>query len=359
MATIYPRGPRWWISWRAGGRSHARSLGAEVRTRADAAAAKRELERELAKGALLIPGTPTLGSVIEDFVRAKERKKSPATAIYYRKHAGHFRRLLPIGRAIGEIRPAVIDGYLRRRAEEASPATANKERTTLAVLWKWAMRQGLAATSPVLATEPYPVDPVERAPCPRAMYIAFLLDLRTEIRTSGRWNERHIRRLYADAIRALWWTGLRLGELCRLTPADVDVDHAAIRVRSAPNKGGARWLSLPARLRPLFRRRISRGAATVWSTSEGRPAYNALMLFWRRWLEARPEYAGLSSHAFRHAYASRAEAAGVDPVLRSRGLLGHATIQMTAHYSHREVEQLRAAQAAIEAHERRGLPRVP
>lgn len=102
----------------------------------------------------------------------------------------------------------------------------------------------------------------------------------------------------------------------------------------------------------LVRRLLARGHSTMLATHEGLPAENSLRLTLARWRKTHPEAVGLIFHGFRHAYASRAEAAGLDPVLRSRGLLGHQTIQMTARYSHRALEQLRAAQDLLSSSER-------
>lgn len=55
---------------------------------------------------------------------------------------------------------------------------------------------------------------------------------------------------------------------------------------------------------------------------------------------------GLRQHDLRHSFATMLAEARAEPTAR-QALLGHATLQMTGHYSHPSLEAMRVAMATL------------
>lgn len=363
MAGIRLRNRRWYIYWQDGPRKLERPIGdlpryaTEREARAherDAIAFKRTFERVHGAGGLTLPGAVTVDEALTEFLAEKRLKKAPATAKQYEKHAKHFRRLLRVDRKLDEILPAAIRNYHAKRAKEASRVTADKELVSLGTFWSWAEGQHYArrGESPVDAVEPFGDAPTEKEPCPKPVLVSFLRALRADLVDRVHPHDRHARQLVIDVLRTLWRTGIRPGELCRIEPSDVDLKLGAFRVRATRQKGGPRWVVLPACLVRLFRRRLALKQAFVFANSGGLCAYDALYKFRTDWLKLHPEHEPAAFHRFRHALSTRAEDAGLEDGLRSRGLLGHRTVQTSERYTHRQIERLRRALATIEEFER-------
>ena len=367
MASVWPKKNRWHLGWMdpATGRQKSRSLGPKVRTRAEAEVYKRQAERELESGGLRLPGVALLGDVIDDFCAAKRAMREEATAKTYEKHAKHFRRLLPIGARIDLVTPAQLRAYMATRREEASAVTANKERTTLAVLWRWARLEKLTRENPVEAVPAFEVEKSEPEPCPESVYLDCVATARREARdrrAHPREDERYWRTLFADALETLWWTGIRMGELCRIDTSleGLDLEAGWFLRRATPRKGGNRPLPIPREVSAIFRRRAAlvKDGGPLFGTADGGSAYGALYLARRRWLaehrgpDGKPLHAAAKFHRLRHAHEDRARAAGIDPVLRSKAK-GHKSVTMTGHYSHPDLAELRGAQEQLARSDRR------
>lgn len=198
--------------------------------------------------------------------------------------------------------------------------------------------------------------------------------------------------------------GLRLGELTHLLVEDVDLANGVFRVRSKPflmwsvKTGRERELPLIPATRPLFERAIgtrkagfvflntiSKSVIGSWVSFPGpddfrraaaqaveellgaspgaseRDRKRTLVAFGRRAgqipertvrgaflrLTRRigcPEFTRV--HDFRHLFSTRAQAAGVNPILVQE-MLGHTTLEMTRRYTHPGIETKREALARL------------
>jgi integrase len=82
--------------------------------------------------------------VVEREAQAKQGKRSADTALFYRKKAGHWLRLLGPEFDLGNLTAALVDEYIdARRKESASASTISKELITLRAALKIAKRRGL------------------------------------------------------------------------------------------------------------------------------------------------------------------------------------------------------------------------
>lgn len=356
MATVYERRdrPGWFADYTdaAGARIVGKRLPG-VTTRRDAVAAARSIEHAVKVERAPIPGLVVAVDALDAWLDDREARRSPATAIYYRKHARAWTEGLPLSGPLSGLTPSRLAAYLLARSKVASKQTADKERTSLSAWLSWCRKRGLIAANPVEAVDRFGAAPAEREPVSAAEVADVLRKLWAARRDATEDRTIHALGELCAAYRLLWHTGQRIGQLCALQSEHVDLELWAAAIVDTKRKiVKTRVLPIPGPVRRLARRLLARGFPTLLATRDGFPAQNSLRLTLAAWRKTHPEAVGLIFHGFRHAYASRSEDAGLDPVLRSRGLLGHETIQMTARYSHRVLEQLRAAQDLIASSER-------
>jgi integrase len=195
--------------------------------------------------------------------------------------------------------------------------------------------------------------------------------------------------------------GLRVGELTHLLVEDVDLANGSFAIRSKPwlfwtvKTGRERWLPLLPGTREIFQEAIgNRRSGFVFLNKEfvvgsRRPALTfasaaafrshaekvvadllavdpgagereqkrAVVAFCRSAGQTaekrlRTEFGGVTAkigcpeltrtHDLRHLFSSRAQAAGINPIL-VQDILGHTTLEMTRHYTHLGVEAKREA----------------
>ena len=140
-----------------------------------------------------------------------------------------------------------------------------------------------------------------------------------------------------DAAIVLLDTGMRLGELVAVDPADVDVDQSTVLIPvSKADK---------ARLVPLTKRAMMAMRGFIRS---GPHSARRLRESWER---ARatlgPSFADVTLHTLRHTCASRLVSRGV-PLRTVQEFLGHKSINSTLRYAHLDPSALDVARDALE-----------
>ena len=185
---------------------------------------------------------------------------------------------------------------------------------------------------------------------------AFLEDaevLRVLEAAQARWQgeTRPCRRFQAHRdlalVLALFHTGVRIGEACRLMWNDVDFVNATVRVPTAKKrKASWRVVPVPAELTSALLLYRHEGEAHVRGVHDGKAALQCRI---RRPFEVSPGRAwarlrrlmtdaGVDArrahpHVFRHTYAVRAVRVGMPPMMLAR-LLGHSSPTVTMVYYH-------------------------
>ena len=182
-------------------------------------------------------------------------------------------------------------------------------------------------------------------------------DLETLLEGALPEDEPDWRRRRDDAVlEVLYGSGLRVGELCGLDLASLDLDRAAVTVLGKGSKERRVPLSDPAvrALRSWLRVRVEvltddvrsdRGQPVLFGNERGRPLTSRDV---RRIVDRRSP-SPTHPHALRHSFATHLLDGGAD--LRAvQELLGHADVATTQRYTHVSRERLRAAYA--DAHPR-------
>lgn len=354
MASLYPRGNTWWITWRPRGeRRQRRSTGLPLEDRIGAEEALSRVAEIERRHARVAPGLMPLGRLIDDWLAAKKLEVEAKTHTGYRTHVAHFRRLLPVGRPADALRGEHVRTYLQaRRDEGAHPHTCNHERTTLAAIYNWAAANEITERNPVRSTRPMPLprDGPRREPCPPELRLAVVNELREWAEAGG--PSAHNAALVADLVEVLYWSGWRIGEACDLRAADVSLEGRSCPLKSAPHKGrraswpvaDEAWPIVEARTRVALEREEAKAETGRWvfALADGSHALNGVRLFVQRVQRRLPAFRAFGFHRLRHSFTTDSE------------LAGQAAANLSRHSSERARElYLHVPDAAIREAQRR------
>ena len=239
-------------------------------------------------------------------------------------------------------------GYLTTR-EYARRSIARKA-AALRRYFKWLVRAGHLSADPTVGLQAKGGD----GRLPRVLERR---DLDTLLEGELPEEEPDWRRKRDDALlEVLYGSGLRVGELCGLDLASLDLDHSAVTVLGKGAKERRVPLSDPAvrTLGSWLRIRAdvladdvlsARGQPVLFGNERGRPLTPRDV---RRIVDRRSQ-SPTHPHALRHSFATHLLDGGAD--LRAvQELLGHADVATTQRYTHVSRERLRAAYA--DAHPR-------
>lgn len=295
-----------------------------------------------------------LSTHYQPYVEANHSRPKETLAILRRFKLGE--------KLLDEIKLADVETWrIKRQALNRSPKTVNRDTVTLKAALHKAVDWELLDIHPLARLKPLKVDRRRKV-----RYLSFREEqrlvaalvardaLRRDQRRSG--NKHRQERgyelmlelgVYTDNLTPLVLlalnTGLRRGELWKLTWGDVDMSTAWLTVNGSGAKSGQ------TRQVPL-----NADAIDVLKTHRGKvlPLPNE-PIFGRA--EFRKAFAGVLNsakienfrfHDIRHSFASKLVTANV-PLNTVRELLGHASIEMTLIYAHLAPDNLRAAVDAI------------
>lgn len=218
------------------------------------------------------------------------------------------------------VAPQEIERWLSSKAEELKPATLNRYRALLSLVYRLGMQNGKVLSNPARLVRQRKEDngrirflSPEEEQAPRKVI-----------------QKDHLHH-EAELDLALN-TGQRKGEQYSLTWDCVDFDHRQLTVPRSKN-GEVRHIPLNDAAVAALRaaEAYKNGSPYVFLNSDGDRLHSP-----RFWFDAAVEDAKLKDftwHCLRHTFASRLVMAGVD--LRTvQELMGHKTIQMTVRYAH-------------------------
>lgn len=234
-------------------------------------------------------------------------------------------------RAADSITAQEAERRLEQAAEEKqwSPATVNRYRSLLSLVYRLAIRNGKATDNPARLVAH------RQEPSGRIRFLSGEEEgrLRAAIEAEG---AEHL-----PELDLALHTGSRRSEQYGLTWENVNVARRVLTIPRSKN-GLTRHVPLNAPALAALAELHKRGDGTgpVMRNLEGEPLANS-----RHWFEPAMRHAKLrtfSWHCLRHTFASRLVMAGVD-IRTVQELLGHRSILMTVRYSHLSAQHTLAA----------------
>lgn len=308
MASIFLRKATWYIKYYLNGKPIQKSL--KTRDKTVAKFRKNEIENRLSsQGTPFADKDPWVDDCLEAFKRARAGIISTRAA-----QADHARIELFVkeSRAVKlkAITPQLLKEHLDRRA--VSNRTRNHTIRAVNTFLNFCVKQRMASENPIRGMAKYPIEEKE----PR------FLDPGEVRRLLDKAKSSEIYLVVALAV----FTGMRLGEIQRLTWEDIDFEAEIIRVKRTKSK---KFRNIPIHTELFGILRGARAKGPIWT---GGPGYLIDKRF--RAIRARlRKVPHFRFHDLRHTFASLLIRQGVDILTVSR-LLGHSTIQTTQIYAH-------------------------
>lgn len=310
MATLYPRGKSWYLSWSEGGEHYRRSLGPiEAREAERIRSAK---EAELTHGVRILPRLPTVAQFME-FYADWYKADHPTT------HKNLLREIKPFlatfgHRPIDTIRPAEIEAWKADRLRDHAPETVGKELRRFKAAFKRGMDWGELDCNPAAKVKA----PRGARSVAVRFYTVNQVGLLAQTRRGPLW-------------RFLACTGLRRGEAVKVVQSrDVVADGAltVVRVESEPDDRGrtksGKWREIPLN--------AAAEASLIELPDRIAPVHPDTLGDWFA-EDAKAAGVGGSLHRLRHTFCAHLVMGGV-PLRRVQLLAGHADYKTTEMYAH-------------------------
>jgi len=311
---VFKKGKSWYIDYYVQGRRKREKIGP---SKAQAQVVLQKRKVEIAEGKFLdAQGHQKLkfedmGKLfLENYSRPNKRSWRRDEEI-----VGHLVDFFK-GKYLHEITPLDIEKYKRKRREEVSPATVNRELSGLRNMYNRAIEWGMALKNPVKRVKFFRED-------------------------KGRLNsleKEEIKRLY-DACPAYLRpvvalavsTGMRRGEILGLKWPDVDFRRRIITILRTK---GQKKREVPIGLgisRLLLKQKKHPDSPYIFCREDGRPIGSFRKAFDRALKKAGIE--DFTFHDLRHTFASHMVMRGVDlPTVKE--IMGHASFKTTLRYAH-------------------------
>jgi integrase len=330
MKGIRMRGDRYFVDVSYAGKR----LTATCATMEEAVKAQADLRLALMHAPLNVPTSYTLGEAFDAcFDKCWKGGRSEHTMAKYRVQiTGHFGREVPLA----ELDKPMIDAWIESLERIGnSNGTINRKIAALSKVYSHAIRNGK------LAPTARPLMDRKEETGGRIRYVTDEEE-KAILALAHQWGKADL----ADVVTVLVDTGMRCGELWRLTARDTDLKTGMISIWE--NKGDLpRSIPMTKRVRSIIERRADQGRGSYRLF----PFDNTWM--GHQWNRVRT-HMGLGQdhqfvpHCLRHTCASRLVQRGVE-LLVVQKWLGHRTLSMTMRYAHLSPKNLEAAARALEA----------
>ena len=346
-----PRQSRSFILGRWPGMTLAMARGAAVRALAEIVehgAPLPVVQQERAKARAQGQTVVTLGELIEHRLKKHLEVHHKTGGASVARIESAWAHLLAVPMA--SLRVSDVEKHLtERRAAGIKAATTNRDLAALKSALALAVRWGLLDVHPLAALKPAKdphsgvirflgsEDPDEEKRLREALAKRDREAIEARTRTMGGNRAQHagLAALPADGfadhltplVLVAMNTGLRRGELTKITWADVDLTARRVTIRAGYAKSGK------PRHVPLNREAVD--VLTRWKRQSTVARVFGVAEFKKSWvaLLAAAKVSGFRFHDLRHHFASRLVQAGV-PLNTVRELLGHADLAMTLKYAH-------------------------
>jgi len=246
-----------------------------------------------------------------------------------------FVHILPFfgNNPISKIPKFLIEQYVVKRAAEVKPATVNRELSIIKHMLGRAEEMGLIKTNPARSAKLLPVPPTEHTTL-SAEEIDRLLDACPDY--------------FRNVLVAAWNSGMRKGEILKLTWKHVDLINRIIHVTETKTKKD-RWIPINDRLFEVLNQLHDGTKSEDDYVFTNRYTGKPFVSFYPLWYKSLRR-AGLKRfpfHQTRHHFGSRLVALGVD-LVTVKELLGHQSLAMTQRYLHSNPSSHREAVARLD-----------
>ena len=331
--------PVYWMSFSVNGKQYKRSTGTEDKRVAEAILGK--VRGQVVEGKWFEVDEAkqhTFDEMMEKFMREYAPSKEPTTQQRYLYSVKHLSRYFT-GLSLSDIIPSVISNYYqKRKGEEASVATINREFAMLSKAFSLAWKQWEWCKE-------NPCSRVQKEPENNQIDRWLTHDEATRlINFCGDYLNGDM----VDIVVSSLHTGMRQGETLSIKWTEVDIFRKTITVYKTKNHK-PRTIPMNETVYQLFLRRgkirSMSGFVFVTSNNTRHRARNLI-----RGFEKVTEKAGIENfrfHDLRHTAATWMIQSGVDIYTVSK-ILGHKDIKTTMRYAHHCPDSLRHGVRAID-----------
>jgi len=348
---VYKRGKIWWYSFEFQGRRIQESSGFTNKKRAiDAESIRRAKLLERRAGLSQTELAPKFEEHVEKFLGWSKQQHRPKTRELHGTNCDTLLRFFR-GCWMDEITPGMVEDFKLVRAREerrnakdgsvVSPATVNRALTTLKKLFHHAEKCGYGLSNPTRGVE------YLNEGAGRTRVVSFEEEIAYFAKAS---------QPLKDIAQIILDTGLRPEEVFRIVIEHVNFGERTIFNPFGKTKAARRKVTMTEDVFELLKARAKKAKGAFVFPAKGDP--NQSIGSVRKAHDAAVEKAGIKDHFklydFRHTFATRSVAAGVDlPTLSA--ILGHTSIQMTMRYVHPAEEQKRFAASKLETFRQAGI----
>lgn len=311
------RANRWYVEYSYGGKRIRRmAKGAETKT--EAKAFLREIERQIDRGEYM---PKKKKEVLFRVWAAWYLEWSKLNKRSWKRDKNFLDHLVPFFKrmVLKDITPRLIEDYKRKRKQEVSGTTVNRELSCLKHMLNMAIDEGIIVQNPVKKVRFFPENnTIERilTPSEKERLIAE--------------SKGYLRVFIIIALN----TGMRKGEILSLKWSQVDFTRGFIKAEQSKS-GKTRTIPMNSLVGSTLRELIQEAESkeyVFWN-----PKTNKHIMDVKKGFKKACEAAGIKNlrcHDLRHNFASSLVESGVDIVTVSQ-LLGHSDINLTAkRYSH-------------------------
>lgn len=241
-------------------------------------------------------------------------------------------RLEPL--AAAKMRDVTLDqlqGVIDKgEAAGLSKSSINNDKTLIRALYKFAMERDIV----VKDYSAFLHIPVVGAKYEKGAFTDIQMQRLEDMAAAGR--------PWADTIMMLCYTGFRINEFLSLTPFAYDRDGDYLRGGLKTAAGRDRIIPVHPKIKKYLMLWLSKGGDTIICNDAGkRISYDRYIKTAFAPIMADIGVPQATPHWCRHTFATRLHTFGA-PELERKRLLGHADKSVTEHYTHTDLEQLRA-----------------
>ncbi len=273
----------------------------------------------------------TLGEVWERWTQTRSYTELAADTKYNYLASWNKRLSVLADRKIKDLRTADLQAVIDEAADAGmSKSTLSKDKALMTQLYEYAMKNDFVKRNYAELVElPRGDDTAERTPFSDEE----LAKIDKAVGTVP----------FADCVLMMCFTGFRIAEFLELKPSSYDPSIPAVTGGKKTKAGKGRVIPLNPRIDGLFRRWVEKGGQTIICRPDGKP-------YTPKYFRDKCYYPALEQigvrrlvpHCTRHTFATLCEKAGLRPE-EIKKLMGHTKYEMSLHYTHADLEQLKNA----------------